>query len=226
MIRIASYNIHRGIGRDSRFSAQRILDVLNEIQADAIALQEVESHSSRIDMLAWLAERTGFYAIAGITLSRPESQYGNAVLTRFPIRATQLLDLSFSRHEPRGAIVLDLDCDGSPLLLVATHLGLRPAERRAQIEQLLALFRARPHMRAILLGDLNEWFLWGRPLRRLHRHFQPTPAPPTFPARWPLFALDRLWTHPRSILRYLGVHSSVLARVASDHLPLVAEVDP
>ena len=74
MIRIASYNIHRGIGRDSRFSAQRILDVLNEIQADAIALQEVESHSSRIDMLAWLAERTGFYAIAGITLSRPESQ--------------------------------------------------------------------------------------------------------------------------------------------------------
>jgi endonuclease/exonuclease/phosphatase family metal-dependent hydrolase len=226
LIRIASYNIHRGIGCDSRFSAQRILDVLNEIQADAIALQEVESHSTGIDMLAWLAERTGYYAIAGITLLRAESRYGNAVLTRFPIRATQLLDLSFSRHEPRGAIVLDLDCDGSPLLLVATHLGLRPAERRAQIEQLLAPFRARPHMRAILLGDLNEWFLWGRPLRRLHRHFQPTPAPPTFPARLPMFALDRLWAHPRSILRYLGVHSSMLARAASDHLPLVAEVEP
>jgi endonuclease/exonuclease/phosphatase family metal-dependent hydrolase len=226
LIRFASYNIHRGIGCDSRFSAERILGVLNEIQADAIALQEVESHSSGIDMLAWLAERTGFHAIAGITLSRAESRYGNAVLTRFPVRATQLLDLRLSRHEPRGAIALDLDCDGSPLLLVATHLGLRPGERRAQIEQLLALFHARPHRRAILLGDLNEWFLWGRPLRRLHRHFQPTPAPPTFPARLPIFALDRLWAKPLSILRCLGVHRSTLARAASDHLPLVAEVEP
>ena len=226
MIRIASYNIHRGIGCDRRFSEQRILDVLNEIQADVVALQEVESRAGGIDMLAWLAERLGYRVVVGTTLLRSDSPYGNAVLTRFPIQARQLVDLSFLRREPRGAIALDLDCDGSPLLVVATHLGLLPAERRAQIQQLLALFRARPDAHAILVGDLNEWFLWGRPLRRLHAHFKPTPARPTFPAWLPILALDRLWAHPRSILHRVGAHKSALARIASDHLPLVADVEP
>jgi endonuclease/exonuclease/phosphatase family metal-dependent hydrolase len=77
----------------------------------------------------------------------------------------------------------------------------------------------------VLVGDLNEWFLWGRPLRRLHRYFKATPSPATFPSRLPLFALDRVWTHPRSMLRSLAVHSTPLSRVASDHLPLVATLE-
>jgi endonuclease/exonuclease/phosphatase family metal-dependent hydrolase len=93
------------------------------------------------------------------------------------------------------------------------------------VQQLLHLFRERPHERSVLLGDLNEWFLWGRPLRRLHRHFRATPSPATFPSRLPMLALDRIWTHPRTMLRGVAVHKSPLARMASDHLPLVATLD-
>jgi endonuclease/exonuclease/phosphatase family metal-dependent hydrolase len=75
------------------------------------------------------------------------------------------------------------------------------------------------------MGDINEWFLWGRPLRWMHKHFQETPAPATFPARYPVFALDRLWVKPRTLLREIAVHATPLAREASDHLPLTAELD-
>jgi endonuclease/exonuclease/phosphatase family metal-dependent hydrolase len=74
----------------------------------------------------------------------------------------------------------------------------------------------------VLLGDLNEWFLWGRPLRWLRRHFGRTPAPATFPARWPLFALDRIWVEPVRLLERIEVHRNGFAREASDHLPLRA----
>jgi endonuclease/exonuclease/phosphatase family metal-dependent hydrolase len=185
----------------------------------------VESRASGIDMLAWLAEQGGFHAIAGTTLLRADGHYGNGLLTRCPVTRSRLLDLSCDRREPRGAISADLDCHGEPLRLVATHLGLRPAERREQVERLLKLFRESPEDRAVLVGDLNEWFLWGRPLRRLHNYFKRTPSPPTFPAFLPILALDRLWTHPRAMLRKISVHRSANARRASDHLPLVADLE-
>jgi len=224
-LRVVSYNIHCGIGWDGRFNEQRILEVLKEIEPDVVALQEVESRASGIDMLEWLAKGTGFHAIAGTTLLRSDGHYGNGLLTRCPVIRSSLLDLSCDRREPRGAISADLDCGGEPIRIVATHLGLRPAERRDQVQMLLKLFRESPDDRAVLVGDLNEWFLWGRPLRRLHKYFKATPSPATFPSVLPVFALDRVWTHPCAILRKISVHKSRKARIASDHLPLVAELE-
>jgi len=224
-LRIASYNVHRGIGRDRRTDPERILEVMREVDADVFALQEVEAHDDGDDMLAWLGERTGFHAIAGTTLLRHDGHFGNGLLTRCPVKGKRLCDLTWRGREPRGAIAADLDCGGRSLRVVATHLGLRPAERRDQVQQLLHLFKERPHDPSVLLGDLNEWFLWGRPLRRLHRHFRETQSIATFPARLPVFALDRIWAHPYSMLRRLEVHKTPLARRASDHLPLVATLD-
>ena len=224
-LRLASYNVHRGIGRDRRCDPERILGVLREIDADVFALQEVEAHDDGGDMLEWLGAQIGYMAIAGTTLKRHDGHFGNGILTRCPAHAINLVDLSWRRQEPRGAIAADIDCDGESIRVVATHLGLRPAERREQVERLLRLFSWKDGDRAILMGDLNEWFLWGRPLKHLHRYFQETPAIATFPARRPVFALDRLWTHPGAMLRKLGAHDSALARMASDHLPLVATLD-
>jgi len=101
-----------------------------------------------------------------------------------------------------------------------------PGERRQQVRQLLKLFDIGLTDIYILLGDLNEWFLWGRPLRWLHAHFKSTPHCPTFPSRCPLMALDRLWVHPRRRLQKVEAHTSKLARIASDHRPVCAELRP
>lgn len=222
---IATYNIHGAVGSDRRFAPQRIADVLHEIRADVVALQEVPlGGGQRPNVLALLSDATGYAPAAGPTYDGPHGQYGNAVLSRYPIRAIRSIDLSFGSHEPRGALDADLDCHGHPLRVVATHLGLRLGERRAQIRRLLQVFDTH-QMPVILLGDINEWLVWGRALRSLITHFQAVPAPATFPSRWPVFALDRIWIRPRHRLVHVEVHTTARARIASDHLPLIAHID-
>lgn len=222
---VATYNIHGAVGSDGRYAPDRIIDVLHELQADLIALQEVPLGGTQTDnVLAIVAEATGYESAEGAASNTPERRYGNAVLSRYPILSTRAIDLSFGSREPRGALDADVECDGDLLRVVATHLGLRPAERRHQIRRLLDVFDTE-EMPVILLGDINEWFMWGRSLRLLVSHFQAVPAPATFPSRWPVFALDRIWIRPRHRLVHVEVHNTPLARVASDHLPLIAHID-
>lgn len=224
-ITVASYNIHLGIGRDGHLKPQRIAAVIKELQAEIVALQEVALGAPGFNMLEYLGRACGMSAIAGPTLVTPHGEYGNAILTHCRATEVRRLDLNVARREPRGALDVEFDCDGRRLRLIATHLGLRPAERREQIRRLLRNVRDVRPTPTVLIGDLNEWFLWGRPMRWLRPHFKRTPAPPTFPAGWPLFALDRVWVNPRQALRRVAVHASALARIASDHLPLTAVVE-
>ena len=221
---VATYNIHDAIGVDGQFAPARIAAVLAELDADVIALQEVGSHATGTDVLAYLRDATGYIAVAGRTRLRSTGEYGNCLLTRFPVQETTRIDLTFKRREARGALDVLLECEGAPLRVIATHLGLRPSERRMQIQQLLRVLETQTPVPTVLMGDLNEWFLWGRPLRWLHTHFEKTPAAATFPASAPVFALDRIWIEPRALLERVWVHISPLARVASDHLPLVARI--
>ena len=225
-LRIATYNIHRAIGRDGREDHGRIAGVLGEISADIVALQEVGFRAGEAgNILHELAGRSGAEVIEGVTLQDERGHYGNALLSRLPGGRVRLHDLSIAGREPRGAIELNSRVNGVDVRLVATHLGLRPGERRYQVQRLLPVFEGGAGRVDVLLGDLNEWFLYGRLLRRLHRLFGALPAPATFPAKWPVLALDRLWVRPRSVVKSLQVHSSPLAREASDHLPLVAELE-
>ncbi|OWY30557.1 endonuclease [Herbaspirillum robiniae] len=222
---VATYNIHSAVGTDGRFSPERIAGVLGEIEADVIALQEVPlGGTAQPNVLDLLRQTTGFHAVESPTMETRERRYGNAVLSRYPVLATESIDLSFGSREPRGALDADIDCHGHMLRVVATHLGLKPAERREQIKRLLQAFDT-DQAPVILMGDVNEWFVWGRALRWLVSHFEPAPAPRTFPSRWPVFSLDRIWISPRHRLLQVEVHRSALARVASDHLPLIAHID-
>jgi endonuclease/exonuclease/phosphatase family metal-dependent hydrolase len=225
-MRVATWNIHACIGSDGRFDPGRTAKVLRELEADVIALQEVEHHAVEgEDILDYLADAVGLQALAGPTLRRrSNNDYGNALLSRLPIRAVDRVDLSEDRREPRGAIHALLDWNGLDIQVVATHLGLSPVERRRQVRKLLVLLEARPVAAAILMGDLNEWLLWGRPLRWLRTHFAPMPHRRTWPSRLPLLALDRIWVEPRAAVTALGAHRSPLAAIASDHLPLVADL--
>ncbi len=225
-LRIATYNVHRCIGRDGRYDPARTLSVLRELDCDVLALQEIHWRpDDAVHLLNDFAARLGYFAVPGPTLLDPSGHYGNALLTRLPVGSVKRIDLSVAQREPRGALDVTLDSDQGNLRILATHLGLIPTERRTQIRRLMACIRPQQAVMTVLLGDLNEWFLWRRSLRWLYSFFDPTPAPPTFPSGFPIFALDRIWVRPRRRLRELKVHNRPLARQASDHLPLRAVIE-
>lgn len=223
--RIATYNIHQCVGRDGIQDPKRIAAVLNEINADIIALQEVTSHSQMSDdILAYLATTAVMEPIEGFTLTSAGSRYGNALLSKLPVTAVNLIDISVRGREPRGVIEVGLNFNSKTVGLWATHLGLGIRERHQQINTLLRVIDAADADVSILLGDLNEWMPWCRPLLALHRWFTATQSPATFPSQRPFLKLDRIWVRPANRLNTLRAHSTKLSRVASDHLPLVADV--
>ncbi len=218
---LATYNIHSCVGGDGVFDPDRIVKVLRQMDADVVALQEVEHHEhDNTDLLDYIADGTRMNPIAGPTLVRDAVNYGNAILTRIPVRRIERVDLSQTGREPRGALDLVLEVARTKLRVIATHLGLRPWERRAQARRLTALLNSGSADWTVLMGDLNEWFLWGRTLRALRAHFAHTPHVATWPAKWPLFALDHIWASPSVTLHGPVVHVTELSRLASDHLPL------
>lgn len=225
-LRVASYNIHRCIGRDRQLNVDRVAQVILELGCDLVGLQEVDNLSDgRHDsmQLDYLAQATAMAPVAGNTIIRHEGSFGNALLSRYPIVAIRRHDFSYLSREPRGALAVDIAVGEKVVSIVVTHLGLRPVERRFQVRQMLGLLREIPAERmTVVLGDINEWLPMGRPLRWLHGMLGHSPAERSFPARLPLFALDRVWVRPRRSLLAFATHPSHTARVASDHLPVKA----
>ncbi|MFI4969327.1 MAG: endonuclease/exonuclease/phosphatase family protein [Lysobacterales bacterium] len=223
-LRIATWNMHGGVGLDGRFSSARIARVIGELDADVIALQEFGSRRAGFDLRSQLETAAAARAIVMPTLQKYACDFGNAVLTRWPARDVACHALGVDRREPRNAIDLLIDHGGGTLRIVVTHLGLRVAERRTQIARLQALLGATSAERIVLLGDFNEW----RPrnaLRAFDQWFGMSMAPATFPSPCPVAALDRIWVAPASACVDLRVHRSRAARIASDHLPLVATLE-
>ena len=218
-LRVASYNVHGCRGSDGKKDAARIAAVIEETGCDTVGLQESDY---RLD---YIAGRTGMQAIPGLTLLRHDGPYGNALLTRRKVLAVRRLGFTYSGREPRNALDVDLEVGGETVRVIVTHLGLWPAERRFQVKKILELLRQTPMCeRVLVLGDINEWLPLGRPLRWLNGLFGHTIVERTFPSRWPILALDRVWVRPRHSLLALKAHRSPLAQLASDHLPVKALV--
>ena len=222
-LRVATWNMHAGVGLDGRFAPERIARVLAELDADIVALQEFGSRRA-YDMLARLEQAAGARGIAMRTFSKLGCDFGNVVLSRLPVLASACIDLACDRREPRNAV--DLLVDARPagtLRVVATHLGLGRRERQSQLARLDALLGDAGRAPTVLLGDFNEWR--PRALARFETAFGRAPTPATFPAPFPLAALDRILVAPAASLVALDVHRSRTARIASDHLPLVATLE-
>lgn len=224
-LRVATYNIRRAVGRDGRQTPERIARVLREIEADVVALQEIAYRVDPVEnVLEYFASETGAAAIEGSTIRDARGPYGNGLLCKLEIARVARVDISRKGREPRGALDVDLMVGGRRTQVVATHLGLWPGERRDQVELLSARLDRSDAAAQLLLGDFNEWLPWGRPLRRLRRLFGESRAPATFPAHRPRLALDRVWARPAGTIRRVRAHVSEASRIASDHLPLVAEL--
>jgi endonuclease/exonuclease/phosphatase family metal-dependent hydrolase len=227
-LRIASYNVHSCIGTDMRCDVPRVAQVIRELECDTIGLQEVfgrRGETCEPQQLERLAEETGMQAVAGPTLLVGDGHYGNGLLTRRRVLDMRCHDLSFRHCEPRGALEVDLEAGAGKVRVLVTHLGLRPRERREQVQHIAKVLGDTPaDLPLILLGDMNEWLPIGRPLRWLHRLLEQAPAAASFPVWFPVFSLDRIWVRPRASLRQFEVHRSPLARIASDHYPVKALV--
>lgn len=232
-VKVVTYNIHSCVGVDRRYDPSRISTVLREIDADIAFLQEVDARrrSERYaDQWAYLGVATGCRVVTGTGICQPRLRFGNAILTRFPVLAARLIDLTVAGHEPRGAIDADLLIGERVLRVIATHFGLHAAERRQQANRLMAALgepvpASRREAHAVLLmGDLNEWRGQRGAIRSLDRTLGPRAAALTFPSWMPVLALDRIYADGPAVLRDVGVYRSPLARLASDHLPLVGRL--
>lgn len=227
-VRLVSYNVHSCIGTDGDRDPRRIAQVLDELEPDIVALQEIDTSldtRTELGQLQVLAAETGLEPLVGPTMHREGGFYGNAILSRFPVRRQRRFDLSVDGYEPRGALDVELDVDGTTLRVVGTHLGLAAKERGEQIGRLLSYLYRHPRGRAaVIMGDFNEWFGWSRNLRRLNTYLGFQPRRASFPSARPVFALDRIWAVPRTVLVDAGVETNPLARVASDHLPIWARL--
>lgn len=223
-LRVATWNMHRGVGVDGRFSPQRIARVIAELDADLIALQEFGSRRAGFDMRAHLEQTTGWPTTVMATCADRHGEFGNAVLTRLAVLSATCVALSMPGREPRNAVDILLRDKRFRLRVIATHLGLHAPERHAQIAQLDASIGCLATERTILLGDFNVWRQCDRALDAFAAKACRDPAPRTFPAPCPLLALDRIFVWPKGALLEQHAHRSRAACLASDHLPLVADV--
>jgi len=228
-MKVASYNIHKCRGTDGRTRPDRILEVVRELDADLIALQEVDRRFGRKDGLLdpeAIRRETGMRLLVQSDLPHGHGWHGNALLIRAEPKTYRRLRLRLPGFEPRGAIVAELDFGEGEFRVIAAHLGLLRLSRLDQASALLKAHRELPPLPTILMGDFNEWRRRRRSaLSILEPTFGGDATPRSFPSRRPIFALDRILGWPYGLVTDLAVHTSTLARVASDHLPLTARAE-
>jgi endonuclease/exonuclease/phosphatase family metal-dependent hydrolase len=247
-ITVASYNMRKAIGTDRRRNPLRTLQVLKEIHADIVALQEADKRfGGRASAVPHqLIDEHGLYKPVplGVRHKRPLEKarkhaerllkvdtrnigwHGNALLVKHDVGILDCHALQLPMLEPRGAVMAELLLPGDrPLRVVGMHLDLSGLWRRRQLRTILEAIAKRPQpMPTILMGDTNEWRLAGGCLKDLPHGYRVAPTGASFHARHPVAALDRIIVDSDLRIDAAGVHMSAAARRASDHLPIWARL--
>ena len=237
-----TYNVHGCVGRDGVTSPERIADVIAASDPDVVAVQEVDVERQRtggIHQPEAIAQRLGMRALFCCTLLHGLERYGHAILSRHPVElvAEGHLPTGHSptrRMEPRAALWAEVVLGGLRLQVMATHLGLSRRERAAQTQRLCGpAWLQHPGWAGarILCGDLNavpsshvyHQLLDG--LQDVQRSVPRYRARATWPMPRALLRIDHMFVSKELRVRQVDVPSTPLSRVASDHAPLVAEVD-
>jgi endonuclease/exonuclease/phosphatase family metal-dependent hydrolase len=225
---IASYNIRKAIAADRRRRPERIIEVLQEIGADVVVLQEADRRfGTRASAIPFnmLAEHSDYRHVPLDMRQGSIGWHGNAILVRPHVVIERCQPVHIPTLEPRGAVLADLEIEGAPIRIVGMHLDLSGLWRRRQAHAILAELAHQPDRRPTLLcGDLNEWTRASGCLRDFGAHHAAVPLGPSFHARRPVGRLDRMFVSDRISVTESGVHCSSLARTASDHLPVWARI--
>lgn len=233
--RVVTYNVHKCRGLDRRVSPRRIVRVLEAIDADIIGLQEVVSLRGRKredDQVRLIADELGYECEFGPVRTYRAGLYGNATLSRLPIRAVRTYDISLQERERRGCLRTDIEVfPGFILHVYNVHLGTDLAERERQADKLLGVeVLKRRSLRGprIMLGDFNDW-TQGLTTRLLSAHFSGEDirtrlgTTRTYPGVLPLLYLDHIFYDSALRLESVRLFRSRATLIASDHLPIVAD---
>ena len=228
-LKVASYNMRKGIGTDRRRSPERILEVLCEMGADVIALQEADRRfGQRACVLTpHLLEEHGDWKAVGVA-KRVASMgwHGNALLVRKSAEVIDCGAIHLPALEPRGAVTADIGTTLGALRIVGMHLDLSGLWRRKQAAAVIGHCAASAHpLPSVLMGDLNEWSAALGCLRDFARDHDVAATGPSFHARSPVARLDRIMVSRDLRVVDCGVHASPTARKASDHLPIWATLE-
>lgn len=230
MIRVASYNMRKAIGTDRRRRPDRIIEVLNELDADVIALQEADRRfGERASALPLhlLDEHSDYRPVPLDNRAASIGWHGNALLVKRHVEVREGHLLHIPSLEPRGAILADVAVNGEALRVVGMHLDLSGLWRRRQAHTILAHLHEREgDPPTVLMGDLNEWSSRGGCLRDFGAHHLFAPCGRSFHSSRPIAQLDRIMVTPDIAILDCGTHASPLARRASDHLPIWADLRP
>jgi endonuclease/exonuclease/phosphatase family metal-dependent hydrolase len=233
-LRVVTYNVHRCRGLDGRTRPARIVEVLREVSADIIALQEVvsrEDGNAEGNQARYIAETLGVNYLLGENRKLRGAAYGNVVLSRYPIRVVKNYDLSIEGYERRGCLHIDVAVDEAVVHVFNVHLGTDFLERRHQGRRLAdveILRQAGLTGPRLLLGDFNEWTP-GLTTRLLGSHLKSVDIKKhlrrrrTYPGVLPFMHLDHIYHDDTLELEALKLHRTRKALVASDHLPLIAD---
>ena len=229
MILVASYNMRKAIGTDRRRRPERTIEVLNEIGADVIALQEADRRfGARLSALPpyMIDEHSDYKPVPLGARDGSIGWHGNAILIRKSAEILGCERLHLPSLEPRGAVVADVQVNGTHIRVVGMHLDLSGLWRRRQAHAVLAHLAARPgDPPTVLMGDLNEWSTRGGCLRDFGNHLRFADCGRSFHSRRPVAQLDRIMVSGLTILDS-GTHRTPTSRQASDHLPIWARLRP
>jgi endonuclease/exonuclease/phosphatase family metal-dependent hydrolase len=246
-ITVASYNMRKAIGTDRRRDPHRVLEVLKEIHADVVALQEADRRfGGRASAVPHeLIDAHGLYkpVLFGVRHKRPLEKarrhaerflnvdtrnigwHGNALLVKRDVEILDHAAIQLPTLEPRGAVLAELLLPGERMVrVIGMHLDLSGLWRRRQMRAILQAIAGRPQkMPTIMMGDTNEWRAAGGCLKDLPPGFRIAPTGPSFHSRHPVATLDKIIVEQMKI-DAAGVHMSAAAKRASDHLPIWARV--
>jgi len=218
-----TWNIHGTFGLNRRFDLMRVVDLIVRVAPDIVALQEVDSRGLKVgcdDPFDVLQRAIGNHGVGAKSIVTSDGAYGQTLISRWPLRGTEIRDISYGEFEPRRAIRTMIETPLGNLCVIATHLGLSIRERREQTRALTQMIGdASPF---VVLGDFNDWFWAGSVRSALARTLPGRSRHRTFPSWFPLMRLDRIYCRPVSALKRTWTDRE--ARLVSDHLPVIADI--
>ena len=238
-LRLMTYNVHRCVGVDKKLDIARVAAVIAAMKPDVVALQELDVGRARtggIDQAHALAEKLGMRRHFNAAMNVEEEQYGDAILTALPetlVKAGALPHYAkVPKNEPRGALWVTVEKDGAQVQIINTHLGLVPREQQKQAAMLIGDWMTHPKWQGpgVLLGDFNAtpFSATYRMLAAVMRDAQldrPEPPTATFPSGFPFLRIDHVFLAGDMKVTSIESPFDARARKASDHLPLVVEIE-